>query len=149
TASVFSTLRVRPLIGRVYTEEEQLDAGKASSVAVLSYGLWQRRFGGAPSVIGRTIRLNDAPHQIIGVMGADFQYPDRDFELWTPLYIPTDQLRERGDYSYLCGARMKAGGTLEQARAHMNVLMANLARTYPNANRGSAVFVEPMLNDMT
>ena len=50
TASVFSALRVRPVIGRVYTEEEQLDAGRASSVAVLSYGLWQRRFGCAPSV---------------------------------------------------------------------------------------------------
>ena len=54
TASVFSALRVRPVIGRVYTEEEQLDAGRASSVAVLSYGLWQRRFGGDPSVVGRT-----------------------------------------------------------------------------------------------
>ena len=129
TASVFSALRVRPVIGRVYTEEEQLDAGRASSVAVLSYGLWQRRFGGDPSVVGRTILLNGSPYQVIGVMSADFQYPDRDFELWTPLYIPSDQLRERGDYSYLCVARLKAGVTLEQARAHMSVLAANLART--------------------
>ena len=82
-------------------------------------------------------------------MSADFQYPDRDFELWTPLYIPSDQLRERGDYSYLCVARLKAGVTLEQARAHMSVLAADLARDYPQTNRGSGVFVEPMLNDMT
>jgi putative ABC transport system permease protein len=149
TASVFSALRVRPAIGRVYTEEEQLDAGRASSVAVLSYGLWQRRFGGDPSVVGRTILLNGSPYQVVGVMGADFQYPDRDFELWTPLYIPPDQLRERGDYSYLCVARLKAGVTLEQARAHMSVLAANLARDYPQTNRGSGVFVEPMLRDMT
>ena len=149
TASVFSTLRVRPVIGRVYTEEEQLDAGRASSVAVLSYGLWQRRFGGDPSVVGRTILLNGSPHQVVGVMSADFQYPDRDFELWTPLYIPSDQLRERGDYSYLCVARLKAGVTLEQARAHMGVLAANLARGYPQTNRGAGVFVEPMLSDMT
>ena len=149
TASVFSALRVRPVIGRVYTEEEQLDAGRASSVAVLSYGLWQRRFGGDPSVVGRTILLNGSPYQVIGVMSADFQYPDRDFELWTPLYIPSDQLRERGDYSYLCVARLKAGVTLEQARAHMSVLAADLARDHPQTNRGSGVFVEPMLNDMT
>jgi putative ABC transport system permease protein len=149
TASVFSTLRVRPLLGRVYTEEEQLDAGRASSVAVLSYGLWQRRFGGDPSVVGRTIRLNDSPYQVVGVMGADFQYPDRDFELWTPLYIPPNQLRERGDYSYLSVARLKAGVTLDQARAHMSVLAANLARDYPWANRNSGVIVEPMLTDMT
>jgi putative ABC transport system permease protein len=149
TASVFSTLRVRPVIGRVYTEEEQLDAGKASSVAVLSYGLWQRRFGGDPSVVGRTILLNGSPHQVVGVMGADFQYPNRDFELWTPLYIPPNQLRERGDYSYLSVARLKAGVTLEQARAHMSVLAANLARDYSWANRNTSVFVEPMLSDIT
>jgi putative ABC transport system permease protein len=149
TASVFSTLRARPVIGRVYTEEEQLDAGRASSVAVLSYGLWQRRFGGDPSVVGRIIRLNDSPVQVVGVMGADFQYPDRDFELWTPLYIPPNQLRERSDYSYLSVARLKAGVTLEQARAHMSVLAANLARNYPRTNRDSGVFVEPMLSDMT
>jgi len=149
TASVFSALRARPVIGRVYTEEEQLDPGKASSVAVLSYGLWQRRLGGDPSVVGQSILLNGLPHQIIGVMGADFQYPDRDFELWTPLYIPTAQLRERGDYSYLCVARLKDGVTLEQARAHMSVLTANLARGYPLITRTSRVFVEPMLSDMT
>jgi hypothetical protein len=143
-----STLRVRPVIGRAHTEEEQLDAGRASSVAVLSYSLWQRRFGGDPSVVGRTILLNGSPYQVVGVMGADFQYPDRDFELWTPLYIPPDQLRERRDYSYLCVARVKAGVTLEQARAHMNVLAANLARGYPQTNQFRR-FVEPMLNDMT
>jgi predicted permease len=149
TASVFSTLRARPAIGRVYTEEEQLDPARASSVAVLSYGLWQRRFGGDRSIVGRTILLNGSPHQVVGVMGADFQYPDRDFELWTPLYIPPDQLVGRGDYNYLCVARLKAGVTLEQARAHMSVLAANLARAYPEANRNSGVFVEPMLSDMT
>jgi putative ABC transport system permease protein len=149
TASVFSTLRVRPAIGRVFTEEEQLDAGRASSIAVLSHGLWQRRFGGDPSVVGRSILLNGSPYQVVGVMGADFQYPAGDFELWTPLYIPPDQLRERADYSYLCVARLKAGVTLDQARAHMSVLAANLARAYPQTNRGSGVFVVPMLNDMT
>src|SRR4051812_33901324 len=149
TASVFSTLRARPVIGRVYTEEEQLDPGRASSIVVLSHGLWQRRFGGDPSVVGRTILLNGSPYQVVGVMGADFQYPDRDFEVWTPLYIPPDELRDRGDYSYLCVARVKAGVTLEQARAHMNILAANVARAYPRTNRGSGVFVEPMLNDMT
>ena len=149
TASVFSTLRVRPLIGRVYTEEEQLDPGRASSVAVLSYGLWQRRFGGDPSIVGRIIRLNDVPCEVVGVMAADFQYPTRDFELWTPLYIPPGQLRERGDYSFLSVARLKSGVTLEQARAHMRVLAASLARDYPWANRDSGIFVEPMLSDLT
>ena len=72
-------------------------------------------------------------------MGADFQYPDRDFELWTPLYIPPDQSGARGDYSYLCVVRVKAGVTLEQARAQMKVLAANLARGYPWANQSSDI----------
>lgn len=149
TASVFSTFRARPLIGRTYTEEEQLDPGKASSVAVISYGLWMRRFGGDRSIVGRTILLNGAPTEVLGVMGSEFQYPAREFELWTPLYIPPDQLAERHDFSYLCVARLNPGVTLEQARAHMNVVAANLAHEYPGTNTGVVVLVQPMLNDIT
>jgi predicted permease len=137
------------VIGRVYTEQEQLDPGRASSVAVLSHGLWQRRFGGDPSIVGRRILLNGSPYEVLGVMDADFQYPDRDFELWTPLYIPPDQLRERKDYSYLCVARLKAGVTLEQARAQMRVVAATLAARYSRTTHEGGVFVEPMLRDMT
>ena len=121
TASLFSTLRATPLIGRTFTEDEQLDPGKASSVAVLSYGLWQRRFGGDPGIVGRTILLDGSPHEVLGVMRREFQYPAREFELWTPLYIPANQLKERQDYSYLCVARLKTKVTLEQARAHMTL----------------------------
>ena len=149
TASVFSTFRARPLIGRTYTEEEQLDPAKASSVAVISYGLWMRRFGGDRSIVGRTIRLNGVPTEVLGVMGPEFQYPAREFELWTPLYIPRDQLAERHDFSYLCVARLKPGVTLEQSRAHMNVVAANVAREYPQTNTGVVVIVQPMRPDMT
>ena len=136
TASLFSTLRARPLIGRTYTEKDQLDPAKASSVAVLSYRLWQRRFGGDPSIVGQTILLNGSPNEVVGVMGPEFQYPAREFELWTPLYIPPSQLRERRDFSYLCVARLKPDVTLEQSRAHMNVVAENLARDYPATNAG-------------
>jgi putative ABC transport system permease protein len=149
TASVFSTLRARALIGRTYTEAEQLDSGKASSVAVLSYGLWQRRFGGDTAIVGRTILLNGSPYEVVGVMGPEFQYPGREFELWAPLYIPRAELKDRLDFSYLSVARLKSGVTLEQARAHMNVIAADLARAYPRTNARVRVFVEPMLNDMT
>ena len=149
TASLFLTLRARPLMGRVYTEEEQLDPGKASSVAVLSYGFWKRRFGSDPAIIGRKILLNGSPHEVLGVMRPEFQYPSREFELWTPLYIPPAQLNERHDFSYLCVARLKPGVTLEQSRAHMNVVAENLAREYPRTNKGVRVFVGPMLSEMT
>jgi len=149
TASLFSTLRAAPLIGRTFTEEEQLDPGKASSVAVLSHGLWQRRFGGNPAIIGSTILLNGTPTQVLGIMGREFQYPSREFELWTPLYLPADELKGRLDYSYLCVARLRPGLTLEQAGAQMSIIAADLAREYPRTNKGAEVYIGPMLNDMT
>jgi putative ABC transport system permease protein len=149
TASLFSTLRARPIIGRTYTEDEQLDPGKADSIAVLSYGLWKRRFGSDPTIIGRKILLNGSPYEVVGVMGPDFRYPAREFELWTPLYIHPAQLKMRLDFSYLCVARLKPGITLEQARAQMAVIAGNLAREYPRTNKDVHVFVGPMLNEMT
>jgi predicted permease len=149
TASLFSTLRVTPLLGRTFTEDEQLDSGRASSVVVLSYRLWQRRFGADPAIVGRKVLLNGQPHEILGVMRPDFQYPAREFELWTPLYIPATVLQARRDYSYLCVARLKPGRTLDQARAHMAVIAENLAREYAHTNKDGGVFVGPMLSEMT
>jgi putative ABC transport system permease protein len=149
TASLFSTLGAVPLIGRTFSEEERLDPGKASIVAVLSYGLWQRRFGGDPGIVGRKIVLDGTPHEVLGVMRPEFRYPAREFELWTPLYIPGVVLKLRGDNSYLCVARLKPGVAIEQARAHMNVVAGNLARDYPKTNKDVRVFVGPMLNDIT
>jgi putative ABC transport system permease protein len=149
TASLFSTLRARPLLGRTYTEAEQLDPARASRVAVLSHALWQRRFGTDRAIVGQTIVLNGTPVEVIGVMGPEFQYPDRTFELWTPLYVPPGALTGRTDMSYLGVARLKTGVTLEKARAHMRVVAANLEREYPRTNTGVGVFVDPMLDSIT
>jgi putative ABC transport system permease protein len=149
TASLFSTLRAVPLMGRTFTEEEQLDPAKASSVVVLSYGLWQRRFGGDPAILGRRIQLNGYPHEVVGVMRPEFQYPSREFELWTPLYFPPAVIRERLDYSYLSVARLGPGVSLEQARAQMETIARNLARRYPQTNKDVGVYVEPMLSSLT
>jgi putative ABC transport system permease protein len=149
TASLFSTLGVRPLVGRTFTEAEQRDPGRASAVAVLSHGLWQRRFAADPAIVGRRILLNGNPHEVLGVMPPEFRYPTREFELWTPLYIPAATLEARRDYSYLCVARLKPGTSLDAARAHMAVLASNLTRRYPETNRDDGVFVGPMLGEMT
>jgi putative ABC transport system permease protein len=149
TASLFATLGVAPLIGRVFTEAEQLDPQRAASVAVLSYQLWQRRFGGDPAVLNRRIRLNGRDTEIIGVMPVDFHYPSREFELWAPLYYPPEDLRDRQDYSYTAVARIRPGVTIEQARAQMNAIAASLAREYPQTNRDVGVYVEPLLGEIT
>jgi putative ABC transport system permease protein len=149
TASLFATLGVAPLIGRTFTEAEQLDAERASSVAVLSYGLWQRRFGGDAKILNRKIRLNGRDTEVIGIMPAHFQYPSREYELWAPLYYSPEELSYRSDLSYTCVARLRPGVTMEQARAQMESIAANLGREYPKTNRDLGVFVEPLLGHIT
>ncbi len=149
TASLFPTLGVAPLIGRTFTEAEQLDPERAAAKAVLSYSLWQRRFGGDPAILNRKIRLNDRDTEVIGVMPPGFHYPSRDYELWEPLYYPPAEIRDRADLSYVSVARLRPGIRIEQARAQMNAIAANLAREYPKTNRDLGVYVEPLLGDIT
>lgn len=149
TASLFHTLGVAPLIGRTFTEAEQLDPERASGVAVLSYSLWQRRFAGDPGILDRKIRLNGRDTEVIGVMPPEFHYPSRDYELWEPLYYPPEELRDRSDLSYASVARLGPGVTIDQARAQMNAIAASLAREYPRTNRDLGVYVEPLLGDIT
>lgn len=149
TPSLFTTLRATPLMGRIFTEQERINPAKADSVAVLSYGLWKRRFGSDPNILGRRISLNGTPYEVIGVMRPEFQYPTRDFELWTPLYFPPEAIAARSDYSYLSVARLKPGITIEQARAQMESLAAKLGRDHPASNRDVGVFVGPLLSELT
>ncbi len=149
TASLFQTLGVTPMIGRTFTEAEQLDPERAASIVVLSYALWQRRFGGDPGILNRKIRLNGRDTEVIGIMPPEFHYPSRDYELWEPLYYPPDELRDRSDLSYMSVARLRPGITIEQARAQMNTIGAELAREYPKTNRDLGVNVEPLLGDIT
>jgi putative ABC transport system permease protein len=149
TASLCATLGVTPMIGRCFTEAEEHDPERASSAAILSYALWQRRFAGDPAIVGRTIQLNGRAHEVVGVMGPAFRYPSREFEIWTPLYIPPRALTARVDYSYLAVARLRPGVTIEQARAHMAVIAESLAREHPTTNRDTGVTVEPLLSQMT
>jgi len=86
TANLWSVLGVKPLIGRVFTEEED---EKGVRVAVISHGLWQRRYGGSPDVLGRKVTLNDAPYEVIGVMPREFYFmPARDIDIWMPASFP-------------------------------------------------------------
>jgi hypothetical protein len=81
---------VTPLIGRTFTEDE--DEIGHDRMAVLTYGLWQRRFGGEPSVVGRSISLNGEPHTVVGVMRPEFAYPTREFQIYTLLTFATGRL---------------------------------------------------------
>jgi putative ABC transport system permease protein len=145
SADMFTLLRVNALHGRVYTNEEDKPGG--TPVVVLSYGLWQRRFGGQTSVLNQPITLNSKSYTVIGVMPQTFQYPSR-VEMWVPVGQLSDQAGwlSRGNHPGLYGVgRLKPGVTFAQAEADMNTLAANLEKQYPDTNAGNRVRMRPLL----
>jgi putative ABC transport system permease protein len=127
TASLFQTLGVRPLLGRTYTDEED-QAGKPH-VAVLSYGLWQRRFGGDRNILGKQIRLDGTPYEVIGVMPNKFQIPIG-LELWVPMAWDGKGATDNTEYLSVV-ARLKLGVTPQKADAEMRQLSEQVLLQFP------------------
>jgi putative ABC transport system permease protein len=130
SSDLFSVLGVPPLLGRAFRADEN-EAG-SHHVMVIGYGLWQRRFGGDPGVIDRTVVVNDAPYTIVGVMPAGFAWPDRRAQAWTPLVlrgVPPDDappLNRAAHFLNVVG-RMKAGVSLQQARDDLSRIAQGIA----------------------
>ena len=138
SADLFSVLRVNALHGRVFTNEEDKPGG--TPVVVLSYGLWQRRFGGQ-NIVGQPITLNGKSYTVIGIMPESYLYPSR-VEMWVPVGQLSDQpsWQQRGNHPGLYGvARLKPGVTFEQAEADMNNIAAGLEKQYADSNTGNRV----------
>lgn len=126
----FSTLGVRPALGREFFEGEDVSDGP--HVAMLTYGYWHSDFGGDPNVIGRTITLDGKPAMIVGVLPQDFQFaPSQDNPVWVPLHVSSDQATHRNMRWFNVIGRLAPGVSLAQARAEMDGITAQLAREYP------------------
>lgn len=130
SADFCAMLGIRPQIGREFLPEE--GQPEHSNVAILSHGLWQRRFGGDPGIINQTISLNNQSYTIVGVMPPNFYFLERDYDLWTPLAFTAEQAQNRGGHniSRVIG-QIKPGVTVEQARTELSTLAQQLATTYP------------------
>ena len=140
--TVFPLLGVQPELGRTFlAEEDRADGPKA---VLLSHGLWQRRFGADPSLVGRDIRINGAKVKVVGVMPPAFHFPERETELWVPLAFSDQEWAERGSHFLFVIARLKPGATLERAGADMNVIAQRLARQYPDNDRDMGARVVPL-----
>ncbi|MBA3805042.1 MAG: ABC transporter permease [Acidobacteria bacterium] len=132
TASFFPTIGVNPVRGRALLPEDELSGSEP--VAVLSHGLWQRRFGANPNVIGSKLTLSGRNVTVIGVMPAGFDYP-ANAQLWMPL--KTDASDERRDNRYLqVLARLKPTATLVSAQAQIDTLSGRMGQQYPETNGG-------------
>ena len=134
---LFEILGVAPILGRTFTAEE--DQPDHDLVVILSYGLWQRRFGGDPNVLGQTIMLNNRPRVAIGIMPKGFQFPEV-AEAWGPLAL-TPKIFTRTDHGIEAIARLKPGVTLEQAQAEMISIASNIEAQNPVTNEGLSVNV--------
>ncbi len=145
SADLFSVLRVNAAHGRVFTNEEDKPGG--NPVVVLKHSFWQRRFGGELSILNQPLTLNGKSYTVIGIMPENFNYPSR-----TEMLVPVGQLsdqpswQQRGNHPGLYGvARLKPGVTIDQARAEMDNLAANLEKQYPDSNTGNRVRIRPLL----
>ena len=149
TADFFPALGVEPLKGRAFTEEEDRPGG--DNVVLISYSLWQRRFGGDPSVVGKSITLNGQACNVVGVMPASFHFPDNDTDIWKPAAFDADLLgpNNRGSHFLNVIGRLKNGVDIEHARTEV----ATLARTVGGENtttypRGLTAVLRPLQEEV-
>jgi predicted permease len=134
TQNTFPMLGIPPLLGRLFAAGE--DHAGSDREAILGYGLWQRRFSGDASVLGKTIQLDGRAYVIIGVMPPDFHFAPfwaTHAELWAPLSLEA-RAQDRGGNSLRLFARLKPGVTLAQARSEMATITARLEESYPSTN---------------
>ena len=146
----FNIMKGKPLLGRVFTPEEQED-GK-DFVIVLSHGLWQRRFGSDPTIVGKNVYLNSRPYNVVGVMDADFRplpsslvAPEGQF--YRPVAEKYDNA-ERSSRHLRAIARLKPGVTVEQARAEVNLIAQRLEEQYPESNKNQGAHVVSITDEI-
>jgi putative ABC transport system permease protein len=144
SANFFAVLGAAPLHGRVFAPEE--DQPGRDEVALLGYGLWQRRFGGDPQLVGQRVKLDGEHYTVVGIMPAGFQYP-RGAEIWKPLALNPNQTQTREAHFLQVIARRRPEASLAQVRAEMETIAANLEEQYPATNKNWRVNVVPLLED--
>ena len=144
SATLFATLGVDPLLGRGFLPEE--DAYGARKVAVISYRLWQERFGGAADILHRQIRLDGENHEIVGVMPRGFAFPYQTTDVWVPLMaaILPEQARNHGNHFLQVVGRLRQGVSVEQARAEIDNLAWRYKREHPQEFSGRGGNVVPL-----
>ena len=149
TVNLFDTLGVQPANGRsFYPEEEKVGSPR---VVVVSHGLWQRRFGGDPNLVGKTLTLNGNPTTVVGIMPAGFelQFPTNwQVEMWVPLRINPASASRSSHYLYVLG-RLKTDVPIERAHTEMTAIAARLEEKYPETNAENGANVVSLQHQLT
>ncbi len=145
SANLLLLLRVKPILGRVFLPEEDVEG--ARTVVMLTYEFWMQHFGGDRGIVGKTLRLDRTPFEIVGVLPADFHLTSPATELW----VPFSQEGAVESFGRLITwldvvARLKPGKTVEDAQARLDVIAANAREQFPQTNEDRGVFVESFAN---
>src|SRR5580658_279644 len=146
TANLFSVLGARPALGRDFNASD--DVPGAPHVVILSQGLFLRRFGGDPQIIGKQLWLNYEKYDVIGVMPRGFQFPDRDPQLWAPVQFTAEQLANHGNHHLQVVARLKPGVSLKVANANLAAIARQLEQENPSSNAKVGAYVVPLREEL-
>src|SRR5262245_29678242 len=157
TPSYFKALDVRPALGRAFLPEESRP-GK-ERVVLLGQGVWQRRFGADPNLLGQSVTLDDNSYTVIGVMGpglfpvwpattGKFSFDQSQQQFWVPLAETAEQHANRRSHVWGVIGRLKDGVTLRQAQTEMDAIGARLAEQYPQFNRGEGIILRPFADEL-
>jgi predicted permease len=144
-ASFFRVLGVEPLLGRTFVAGE--DQAEHDRVAILSFGFWQRHFGGRRDALGKTLELNFEKYTVVGVMPASFRMVG-EADIWVPQDMTPQGLGMRGSHNYLAIGRLKPGVTIAQARAEFETIAKRLERQYPKSNDNVGAAVVPLKEEL-
>src|SRR5256885_2615105 len=140
TTGFFTVLGVQPVLGRAFVSED--DKGWPQTVAIISHGLWKRRYGSDPAIVGKQVQMSSRPLTIIGVMPSGFEYPEQT-QVWVPTAVNlSDEPRDNRVWSAI--ARMNNGIDLKQAQTRLSAINAQLARQFPETNKGWDVFLSTL-----
>lgn len=147
--TLFPTVGVKPALGRGFTAED--DQPSAVATVILSWGLWQRRFGGDLSILKQTVNLDSKPYAVIGIMPAWFAYPDQAVQLWTPIYheeSPGD-MQKLDSHSFLAVGRLRPGVSEGEARAELSLVVGRLHDEHrDNPFVSKSAEIRPLLEDV-
>jgi len=146
SANLFSVLGASPASGRDFRPED--NAPGAARVAVLSHGLWSRRFGANASIIGRELLLDDRKYTVVGVMPAGFLFPDRATEIWVPWQFTKEKLADHGSHYLNVVARLKPEVSLQSANAELATIAKQIEREHPDDNAKVGAFAVPLREHM-
>jgi len=139
TEGYFRVFGAPVALGRTFTKQE--DSQNGGHVVVLSYGLWQRRFGGNPNVIGQSLSLASEPYTVVGVLGRDFR-TDPEAEIWIPFQFEANSVNQ--GHFFMGAAMLKPGVTVSQANAQMKLAYAEFRRKFPDADPKGGFAVQPL-----